>query len=315
MSEYALPSVDATWIDRLKALCLWLRLVAETIAPLLALYLCLPLLNDWVGPAEGRLVRSVCLIVPVPVMLLYPLSIMRMERRVVKMTRRGDYERAIRITKTRRFSRYHCRSTRGWVLLSAGRYDEAQADLKKAAFDQKGDPRLTNLYLYFYALTLIHLDRYEEAQQLLEAAIRVHQETTAFHFLLADCLLLQNKEPGRARELIKFVVDEVGKLGGRVETRGFMAQSLALDAWALALEKRGEEAEKRLEDAFTEYASLSKQEQAGLVIQKGIVVEALGRHNMARKTFETALELFPFGIVAAYARKRLELLGERAAGR
>lgn len=286
--------------------------VAGSFALLLAVYFTHMLLSDWFGPSHNGLVRSLYWIAPLAAILLYPLPIMRMKRKAIEAAMLGDYERALRTSKTWLRSNPYGRPFRGWILLTAGRYSEAEADLKEAAFDGKGMPRLTNLNLYYYAAALMNQGKNEEAQELLEPAIRVPQKLTLFHFLLADCLLSQNKEPNRARELVAHVIADLRTDRQRNAMRGLIAQCVAIDAWALAVIGRREEAERKLEDAFAESASFSNHELAGLMHLKGVVWGALGNPEKAREAFRKALELFPYGSIAVLARKRLTELGEEA---
>jgi len=191
----------------------------------------------------------------------------------------------------------------------AGRYGEALELLKDSAFDLKGRPLLKSLHLYFYAITLMNESRYSDAQELLEAAVLVPQKTQEyFRFSLAECLLSQNKEAPRACGLVEQVVADLKKKTQSQQNRMFLAQCMAVHAWALASCERGEEAEARLEDAFAGSDSLAKDDLAGLLHLKGATRLALGDSELARAAFEQALALFPYGTIAIQARREIAKL-------
>ncbi len=196
-------------------------------------------------------------------------------------------------------------------MLQAGRYSEALELLKDSAFDEKGRPQLKSLHLYFYAVALLSEEKYSEAQLLLEAAVLVPQKIEGyFRFSLADCLLSQNKEAGRACELVEQVMAKLKRKTQSAQERIFLAQCMAVHAWALASCQRREEAKAGLQDAFTESSSMGKDDLAGLLHLKGVTLQALGDNETARAAFEQALALFPYGSIAMLARRALAKLGE-----
>ncbi len=271
------------------------------------------LLSDWFKHANGNFLHWLFWVGPVAVILLYPLPIMRMKRRAMNLATQGDYEGALRISKLWLRSKVYGRPFRGWIMLQAGRYTEALDLLREGAFDDKGRPLLTsaNFYLYFYVLTLMGLERYVEAQELLEAATRVGQKRGYYKFSLAECLLSQGKDPDRARELIEQVISNLKKPSASKEPVS-MAHCVALRAWALASDGHSREAESILEEAFSESATFGKDDLAGLIELKGCTCLALGDKQKAREAFQQALALFPYGSIAKFAQKKLSELDETA---
>ncbi len=267
------------------------------------------LLNDWFNGGHSELLRWLFWIAPVALILLYPLPIMWMKRRAVAAAAQGDYENALRISRTWLRSRVYGLPFQGWIMLQAGRYPEAEALLKGGAFDDKGLPLLTSHNFYFYALTLMNQENYTEAQELLEAANRVQQKRDHFQFALAECLLSSNKEPERALELIGRVISNLKKKFKPVTDRVHMAQCTALQAWALAACGQSEQAESRLQEAFAHSAALNPPDLAGMLQLKGSTWRALGKPELAREAFQQAMAIFPYGSNAMLSQQNLALTG------
>lgn len=152
-------------------------------------------------------------------------------------------------------------------------------------------------------------ERYSEAQPLFEAAVLVPQALEDhLYFSLAECLLSQSQEATRACELVERTIANRNKASQSTQNRAFLAQCVALHAWALASCGRGQKAENRLGDAFAESNTLSKDDLAGLLILKGKTWRVLGDSEIARAAFQHSLALFPYGYIAALARRELTKL-------
>jgi tetratricopeptide (TPR) repeat protein len=268
------------------------------------------LLNDWFNGGHSGLLRWLFWIAPVALILLYPLPIMWMKRRAVASVNRGDYERALKISRIWLRSKVYGPPFQGWIMLQAGRYTEARALLKGGAFDEKGLPLLTSHNFYFYVLTSMNQENYTEAQELLEAANRVPQKGDHFQFALAECLLSSNKDPERARELIDQVISNLKKKYKPVRDRMHMAQCTALHAWALAACGQFEQAESGLREAFADSAALNPPDLAGLLQLKGSTWRALGKPELAREAFQHAMAICPYGSNAMFSQQNLALTGE-----
>jgi tetratricopeptide (TPR) repeat protein len=189
--------------------------------------------------------------------------------------------------------------------LEAGRFDESLTVFKPLAFDGNGEPQLTSVELYFYATVLMNQDRNAEAQELFEAAIRVPQKEEYFHYGLADCLLSQNKETERACGLVESVISNLLKNAKAVRERTFIAHAMALHACALASSGRHEDAEARIQEAWTTSETFDVYNKAALWHMSGVVWQTLGDKAKAREAFQQTLTLFPYGGVALRAQKRL----------
>jgi tetratricopeptide (TPR) repeat protein len=269
------------------------------------------LFKDWFGAQHGGSLLWRFGIVFVAAILLYPLPIMRMKRKAVRLASLGDYEGAMRISKRWLRSKVYGRPFQGWIALQAGRFDEAMELMKDSAFDAKGRPVLKGQHLYFYVIALMSDEKYSEAQGLLEAALLApHKVEPYLRFSLAECLLSQKKEAPRARDLVEKVIATLKGRAQSAQSSTFLAQCLALHAWALACCGDRKDAEAGLDDAFAVSNSLGSDDLAGLLHLKGATWRALGDSEKARAAFQQALEVFPHGGIALQARRELTKLGQ-----
>lgn len=269
------------------------------------------LFNDWFGPEHNTWLRWLFWAVPIAAILLYPLPIMRMKRKAVGLVMEGDYEQALRISKKWLRSSVYGRPFQGWILLEAGRYNEAKTHLRDAAFDGQGKPQLTNVSLYYYVVALMSEDKYSEAQELLEAAIRVPQKGEHLRLALVDCLLSQNIEASRACEMVERIITTLEKRPKSDSQPTFMAECMAFHALALACCGRSNEAEARLQEALSGSTGFTKRDLAVLQQIAGRIKQALGDTKGAKAAFEGVIALHPHGDINLCARRKLlELAGK-----
>jgi tetratricopeptide (TPR) repeat protein len=267
--------------------------------------------KDWFGTQHGGSLGWIFLAALIAAILLYPLPIMRMKRKAVASATLGDYDEALRISRRWLRTKTYGRPFQGWIMLVAGRYSEALELLKDSAFDEKGHPILKSQHLYFYSIALMSEKKYSEAQPLLEAAVLASQKSEDYlRFSLAECLLSQSKEADRALDLVEQVRANLNSKPYSKQDRLRIAQCNAIGAWALAACGRREEAETRLQEAFAESDSFSKDDLAGLLNSKGSAWQALGDSERSRAAFQQALAVFPYGSIAMFARRELAKLGE-----
>jgi len=224
---------------------------------------------------------------------------------------RGKFELAVRLNRLLFWTPGTNNSTEGWILVMAGRYEEARAYLKPLAFNAKGHPLLTSQEFYLYALALSIEGDHATAEMLFEAAINVPQTQGNFHFGLAECLLIQQKDSNRARILVETVLAGYPVNPRTNLQRANRAQLIAFHAWALASEGWVEEAEQRLQRAFACSDGIDKCSLAALHLPVGHTWLALGEPGRARTCFQEALSLFPHGDIAIRARKNLAELESR----
>ncbi len=229
---------------------------------------------------------------------------------VSDLTAQGKYDWALWLARVLFWVPGLPRLLKGWVLLEAGRFREAQDELKAFAFGRDGKPVLENWSLYLYATALLFDEEYAAAEELFQAALQAPRHYFAFQYGLVDCLLLQHKEPTRAIELISQVLSDPAEQYMLAQRRSVRAQSLALFAWALAVCGKKTDAEARLLEAFAESSSLGERSLASLMQLKGLTLKSLGDLEAARTAFNESLQLFPFGASAITARRRLTELDE-----
>jgi len=221
------------------------------------------------------------------------------------LVNRGKFELAVQLSRLLFWTQGTNNSTEGWILVMAGRYEDARAYLKPLAFDAKGHPLLTSQEFYLYALALSIEGDHAAAELLFEAAINVPQTQANFHFGLAECLLIQQKDSKRARTLLETVLAGYPINPRTNLQRANRAQLIAFHAWALASDGWAQEAEQRLEKAFACSDGIDKCGLAAMHLPVGHTWLALGDRGRARTCFQEALSLFPHGDIAIRARKNL----------
>jgi hypothetical protein len=229
----------------------------------------------------------------------------------VALVRRGKYDLALTVSHVFFWALGNTRSTEGWILVMAGRYEKALAYLKPLAFDKEGHPLLTSQEFFLYTLALSVEGEGATAEMLYEAAVNVPQKTGDFHFGLADCLLTQKKDADRARRLVESVLAGFPVNPRSKEQRASRAQMLAFHAWALASNGWRSDAEQRLQEASASASGTDNCSRAALKLPEGDTWLTLGDADKARTAFKEALVLFPFGDVAVRARRKLAGLDQQ----
>jgi tetratricopeptide (TPR) repeat protein len=229
----------------------------------------------------------------------------------IRLVSRGKFEWALRLNRLLFWTPGSNNSTEGWILVMAGRYEEARAYLKPLAFNAKGHALLTSQEFYLYTLALSIEGDHAAAEMLFDAAINVPQTQGNFHFGLAECLLTQQKDSNRARTLVETVLAGYPANPRTNQQRANRAQILAFHAWALASDGWTQEAELRLQKAFACSDGIDKCSLAAMHLPIGHTWLALGDRGRARTCFQEALTLFPFGDIAIRARKNLAELESR----
>jgi tetratricopeptide (TPR) repeat protein len=244
--------------------------------------------------------------------IVLTLGLARLKRSVVVLMSQGKYDEALRMNSVLSKFPGYGPSLAGPILFSAGRYPEARAAVKPQAFDERGQPRLTSLELYTYALALTNDDMNAEAQQLLEAAVRVPQTTGRFHVALATCLLDQRKDSERACQLLEQAMTNWPERVATPLQQADHVKRFARYAWALAACGRRNEAEAKLDEAITGAASLPDTDRAGVQYFAGETWRTLGEWRKARTALDESLLLSPTGSAATGAQKALVRLRQEA---
>jgi hypothetical protein len=259
-------------------------------------------------------VKTIVFFAPIGILIFGAVALTKLKIWIHGLARQGEFDRAIQMD--RRFSRIPGYGTplEGSILFNAGRYPEARAFIKPFAFDAQGQPKLTDMGLYTYALALENDGMEAEAQKLLEAAVQVPQHTASFHVALATCLLSQKKDAERARELMEVALATTDTQTTAYGRNADYVRRLGRYAWALAACGRREDAEAQLKKAFAGSKGLKDRDLAGLHYFTGEAWRSLGEWKKAQAAFNEALRLSPDGSAATSAKKALAKLREEAQG-
>jgi tetratricopeptide (TPR) repeat protein len=158
-------------------------------------------------------------------------------------------------------------------------------------------------------MALSHQGNGTEAQELLEAALRLNPPIGRFHLGLADCLLEQNRDPDRARQLLDRMLANWEEAENPSRTRAKSSLRRGRYAWALARCGLRDEAVIQIHEAVAESAKFLNYDQAWLQYYAGETWRALGDTDKARTSFEAAIAVHPHGQVEQQTRKRLSELG------
>jgi hypothetical protein len=253
-------------------------------------------------------IKAAVVLVPIGLLVVWSVTLSKLKRDTYAVARQGDFDRAILLD--RRYARIPGYGTplEGPILFNAGRYPEARAFVKKFAFDEYGQPRLTSTELYTYALALENDGKEAEAQKLLDAAVAVPQRTAVFHVALATCLLSQKKEAARACELMEQAFATADSQSSGYGRTSDHLMRVARYAWALAASGRRQEAEAKIREAFAGSAELKPRDVAGLHYFTGEAWRALGEWKKARAAFDEAIKLSPDGSAATSTKKALAMM-------
>lgn len=218
--------------------------------------------------------------------VLYSLLISRVKRWVYSVGHGGEFDRALRLNRLWSWLPFYGSSLEGPILFNAGRYSEALEYLRPLAFDHQGQPRLTSVELYTYAISLVNSGREAEAQPLLEAACSVPRKGNTMQVALATCLLTQNKEPERARQLLEESLSDAATL-----SRADLAKRVARYAYALGACGRRQDAETQIQKALAMGATLKQDDLAGVDYFVGEAWQAMGETTKARAAYQEAVTL------------------------
>lgn len=237
--------------------------------------------------------------------VLYTFSLQLARDAVIRRALEGKYEASLQWNKRMlRFPGFGG-SVEGWILLEAGRYNEAEAATEPLAFDQHGNQRLMSWQLYYYAMALSHQGRGEEAYHLLGYTLQLKPRIGRFHLGLADCLLEHNRDPENARFMLDRILANWQEPSRPFRRRARQALHRARFAWALARCSRRDEAASQLLQTSAGSAEFIGRDQAWLRYYAGETWRALGDSGKAQAAFEEARALHPYGQVARRAVKGL----------
>jgi len=245
------------------------------------------------------------------VVLLWSWGVRGIKRHIYVLGNRGQYDRALHLDRFWSATPLYGSPLAGSILFNAGRYREAQAWLKPLAFDAQGNPRLTSVALYTYALALVNDDRTAEAQGLLEAAAQASPNPGPLQVALATCLLSQNKDPQRACSLLETAMAGTQRDASTYMGRADQARRIARYAWALAAAGRRNEAQAKIDEALATGNDLRPEDAAGVQYFVGEAWRALDDKAKAQAAYDQAIALRPDGVIAMSVSKSLAKMASR----
>jgi len=211
---------------------------------------------------------------------------------------RGDYEGALRIIRW--FYFYHPGGgfplrLRGFVLLVAGRYREAEDTLRRAvSLLRSGQDHAFALQHLGHALS--ELGREDEAMRSFEAALHALPGSRLPYCGMAEQLLRQAKDPARALTYIERIVDTSGvPLSLRPLNRRILDDYWGLKAWALAELGRSGEVAAAIENALKATPRKSVIALAATWYRAGMALQTIGDQAAANDYFRRARNADPHG--------------------
>jgi len=229
----------------------------------------------------------------------------------IRALRRGDYERALKLV--RRFRFYNpdggaALMWRGHVLVSAGRFREAEETLRLAVARLRSRSAQARA-LEFLGDALLEQARYGEAQRSYEAAVHAVPGYRRPYRGLAE-LALRRHDPARALEYVESILGPSGSAWNRwtINQRAH-DDYWALRAWALAELGRGAEVPEAAALALRATNSNSPPCLAATYRRLGMAMKALDRQSEAEDYFKRARNADPNGRWSAQART---MLGEKS---
>jgi tetratricopeptide (TPR) repeat protein len=184
---------------------------------------------------------------------------------------------------------------RGEVLLTAGRYPEAEAVLREGL---GGAWPLTGLFPMLEDLGNVLMDtgRNEEARRCFESARDLKPDRSVARQAMAELLLRQGTETERALELAGRALKVYrGSLLERMTCPERLGETLAVHAWALALQGTTAEATRQIEQAFQGRVRKNRPAFAHVRFLAGMTMKALGRSTEAAEHFRGGHEADPAG--------------------
>jgi tetratricopeptide (TPR) repeat protein len=205
---------------------------------------------------------------------------------------KGDYDLALR--RLGRTKSAPVEEFRGSILCLAGRYSEAEQVFRNLTVP--ADPARQSRWLDLLADVLVAQNRWQEAKEALDQAVRLDAGTGGPYTSLADWYLLQGIEPQQALELIeranatpKFAALKPAAknqvLAGRWATKG----------WAFAQLGRRGEAEAAISEALRLANPDCVPNSACVHLSAGRAFAAMEQPAKAREHFQQAAALDPYG--------------------
>ncbi len=215
---------------------------------------------------------------------------------------RADYDSGLAIIRRFHFYRPEGAAAllpRGHFLLLAGRYQEAEKELRRAVAALRSQLAQAHA-LEFLGDALLEQGREDEARRSYEASVAASPKFRRSYRGMAELALRRGGQAAQAMELIARI-------------KGTAADDhWSLKAWALAEQGRAPEAEAAAEQALRHTNAHSKVDLAATWRRLGLAMRALNREREAAEYLAKAADIDPRGRWGTLAR---QALGRRDARR
>jgi tetratricopeptide (TPR) repeat protein len=192
------------------------------------------------------------------------------------------------------------------ALFLSGRLAEAEPLLREIVETERNKAGKALAFAHL-ARILMETGRYAEARRTLESAARLLPEHSAAPNGLAEVLLREGVEPGRALELTERALQmQQSSLVQRKGARERFGEIRGNQAWALALLGRITEAEDAIAAGMREADPANKPLLAAFFWRAGMAMAAVDRITAAVGHFRNAARLDPEGYYGGLAAKQLQ---------
>ena len=234
------------------------------------------------------------------------------ERLWIRAVRCSDYDGALRVVQRFRF--YHPESgaalrRRGLILLLAGRFRQSEEMLRRAIAGLRSQVQQAHA-LELLGDALLEQGRQDEALRSFEAALRAAPGFRRPYRGMAELVLREGRDPGRALAYVENIAGPRGPSRNRWSMNGRSADDYwALKAWALAELGRGAEVDAAVAEALRKTNLRSGPDAAATYRRLGLAMQALDRQKEAEEYLQKAVEADPNGRWSAPARAALSQAG------
>jgi tetratricopeptide (TPR) repeat protein len=220
------------------------------------------------------------------------------EKFLVSVLRRGDYEGGLKVI--RRFNFYNpeagpALSRSGHILLTAGRFREAEEMLRRAVAGLRSRAAQAHA-LEFLGDAMLEQGRNDEALRSYEAALHAAPGFRRPYRGMAELVLRQGREPARALEYVENIVGPSGPSWNRWTSNGQATDDYwSLKAWALAELGRGAEVALAVAEAIRKTNPKSRPDVSATYRRLGLAMKAMDRQTEAEEYFKKVTDADPQG--------------------